>query len=245
MRLTVLGCQSPYPGPNGATPGYLLQTEQTNILLDCGSGVMSQLAKYLPHALLDAVCLSHYHHDHVADIGVLQYGIMLHQRLKDRTKGTLPIYGPSHSEERGLSLTYEQATIQHEIHEESVIQIKDVQISFHRTQHDIPCYAMRIEHKGKVLVYGADSGPETDWSFAKEADLFICEGTFLERYKPQGPTGHLSIKQASCTAEQLKVSKLMITHLFPAYTLEEIRAEMQDYQAGDGLIAEIGLQLQI
>ncbi|MGD8191113.1 MBL fold metallo-hydrolase [Brevibacillus ginsengisoli] len=245
MRLTVLGCQSPYPGPNGATPGYLLQTDQSNILLDCGSGVISQLMKHLPLVELDAVCLSHYHHDHVADIGVLQYGIMLHQRLKDRTKGVLPVYGPANIEERGLKLTYQEATVHQEIRENSVIQIKDVQISFHRTQHDIPCYAMRIEYQGRVLVYGADSGPKTNWDFARDADLFICEGTFLERFKPQGPTGHLSIIQASQIAQELQAKKLMITHLFPAYKLEEIRAEMQGFTYGEKLIAEIGLQLQI
>lgn len=245
MRLTVLGCQSPYPGPNGATPGYLLQTAETNLLLDCGSGVISQLTKYLPLYELDAVCLSHYHHDHVADVGVLQYGIMLHQRLKDRTKGVLPIYGPTDSGDRGLELTYQQWTTHQEIQNQSVIQIRDVQISFHITQHDLPCFAMRIEHGGKVIVYGADSGPLTDWSFAKGADLFICEGTFLERYKPEGPTGHLSVSQAALIAEELKSKKLMITHLFPAYSPEEIRAEMQGYRSGVGLIAEIGLQLEI
>lgn len=47
MLLTVLGFQSPYPGPAGATPGYLIQTAYTNLLLDCGSGVLAQLTRHL------------------------------------------------------------------------------------------------------------------------------------------------------------------------------------------------------
>ncbi|MFD2371386.1 hypothetical protein ACFSO0_15785 [Brevibacillus sp. GCM10020057] len=38
MRITVPGCQSPYPGPGGATPGYLVETDKVRLLLDCGSG---------------------------------------------------------------------------------------------------------------------------------------------------------------------------------------------------------------
>lgn len=246
MRLTVLGCQSPYPGPNGATPGYLLQTEETNLLIDCGSGVISQLHRYLPLYQLDAVCLSHYHHDHIADVGVLQYGIMLHQKFKDRANGPLPIYGPSQAEERGLKLTYQEATVFKEVNQHSVIQIGDCTVSFHRTQHDAVCYAMKVEHKGKVVVYGADSGPDTVWlPFAEGADLFICEGTFLEKDKPNGPIGHLSVRQASMAAEQIGCRHFVVTHLFPAYTQAEVRAEMAPYTRGKGYVAQIGLEIQL
>ena len=38
MKLTVLGCNGPYPAPGGACSGYLLQEGDTGVLLDCGAG---------------------------------------------------------------------------------------------------------------------------------------------------------------------------------------------------------------
>lgn len=247
MRLTVLGCQSPYPGPGGATPGYLLQTESLHLLLDCGSGVISQLGKYLPVYQLDAMLLSHYHHDHMADVGVLQYGLMVHQLSGEREElQTLPIYAPSESGEWAARMSYRQATRHVPIDEHSTLRIGELQVSFLRTDHAIPCYAMKIEALGKTLVYGADTGPNVDWlPFAKDADLFICEGTFLRRNQPAQASGHLSVEQAAQLAEAINCRALLLTHLFPEYQAEEVRAEATAYTKGVCHVAEVGMQLEI
>lgn len=249
MHLTVLGFQSPYPGPLGATPGYLLQTAGTNLLLDCGSGVLSQLARHLPFYELDALLLSHYHHDHIADVGVMQYGLMVHQIFGQRAKDRpLPIYAPAEPAGKTESLVYREATRFYPVEEESRLTIGDVEISFLRTDHGDgdPCYAMRLDAAGKSIVYGADSGPGTDWSrFASEVDLFICEATYLERTKPAQPNGHLSVKQAAATAEKLGCRSLLLTHLFHEYREEEVRAEAGEYRHGICHVAKIGLQIEV
>ena len=38
MRLTVLGCNGPYPAPEGACSGYLVEAEGAALQLDLGSG---------------------------------------------------------------------------------------------------------------------------------------------------------------------------------------------------------------
>ncbi|WP_134687106.1 MBL fold metallo-hydrolase [Brevibacillus migulae] len=246
MRITILGCQSPYPGPDGATAGYLVQTATTNLLLDCGSGVISQLGKELPIYKLDAVVLSHYHHDHIADVGVLQYGIMVHQNVKDRDANhPVPIYGPAEPADRAESLTYRDATRFFPVDEHSHIEIGDMKLSFLRTEHDVPCYAVRIEANGKTFVYGADSGPTTKWEpFARQADLFICEGTFLRKYyTPKELNGHLTVELAAQAGQQLQVKKLVITHLFHAYKEEDILEEAKSYTYGECLVAKEGMQI--
>jgi len=249
MRITVLGYQSPYPGPNGATPGYLVETDSARILLDCGSGVLAQLGKYLPIYHLDALLLSHYHHDHVADVGVLQYGLMVHQLFSQRPKDKpLPIYAPTQPSANSQALPYKQATTFHPIDETIQINVGDMQISFLRTDHGDgdPCFAMRLEASGKVLVYGADSGPNTKWQgFANGADLFICEGTYLDQNKPEQPNGHLTVREAAQLAEELGCQSLLITHLFAEYEPEVVKSQAKDYQAGPCHIARIGLQIEL
>src|SRR3712207_9222545 len=75
MKITVIGCWGAYPEKNEATTGYLLQTGEHNILIDCGSGILSRIQEYIPLNKIDSVILSHYHGDHVADIIPLQYEV--------------------------------------------------------------------------------------------------------------------------------------------------------------------------
>jgi len=249
MRITILGCHSPYPGPGGATPGYLVQHGGRSILLDCGSGVISQLGRYLSLPQLDAVLLSHYHHDHCADVGVLQYGIMVHQILGERKKDNpLPIYAPAQPRAKAETLTYRDASRFHTIDEQTTLIIADIHLSFLRTDHGDgdPCYAMKLQADGKTVVYGADSGPGTNWhGFANHADLFICEGTFLERNKPVHPIGHLTVAQAAQTAEELQCRSLVITHLFPEYDPAEVLAEARGYTFGTCHVAEMEWSVEL
>lgn len=73
MKLTVLGCLGAYPYKGEGTSSYLLESEGFHLLIDAGSTTLVRLENYLDPLKLDAVILSHYHHDHIADLGVLQY----------------------------------------------------------------------------------------------------------------------------------------------------------------------------
>ncbi|MFJ9499346.1 MBL fold metallo-hydrolase [Brevibacillus centrosporus] len=249
MRVTVLGYQSPYPGPGGATPGYLVETDQLRILLDCGSGVLANLGRHYPIYELDALFLSHYHHDHVADLGVLQYGLMVHQLFGERDpQKPLPIYAPNTPVQNVQSLTYRAATAFQPIDEQASVTLGDLHVRFLRTDHGDgdPCYAMRLECGGKVLVYGADSGPGTPWgAFLEEANLFIGEGTYLDHNLPQKPNGHLSVRQAAEVAESHRCGSLLLTHLYHGYDPAEVRRQAAGYTAGNCHVAEIGLQIHL
>ena len=47
MKITVIGCYGAYPELNGATAGYLVESKNTKVLLDCGSGVIAKLQNYI------------------------------------------------------------------------------------------------------------------------------------------------------------------------------------------------------
>lgn len=96
MEIRVLGCLGAYPYKDQGTSSYLLESEGFHLLLDAGSSTLINLEKYLDPLQLDAVILSHYHHDHIADLGVLHYYRQLFPSINPVP--ILPIYG--HTEDK-------------------------------------------------------------------------------------------------------------------------------------------------
>ena len=69
MELTVLGCSGSFGGRGGnACSGYLLQSGDTSIWIDCGNGTFGHLQEHLEMEKLTAVVLTHGHPDHCVDI---------------------------------------------------------------------------------------------------------------------------------------------------------------------------------
>ena len=57
MEVTILGCSGGYPGPGQAASGYLLTINDKKVLIDCGSGVFSNLQLHVPLNGLDAILI--------------------------------------------------------------------------------------------------------------------------------------------------------------------------------------------
>src|SRR5690625_4328919 len=106
MKLTVIGCWGGYPAPGEATSAYLIEKDDFNLLIDVGSGALSKLQQYKHVMDVDAVIVSHYHADHIADIGVLQYAWLTQSYLKDVDE-ILPIYGHMDDEFGFSKLTHD------------------------------------------------------------------------------------------------------------------------------------------
>src|ERR1044072_5517586 len=68
MRLTVLGSSPSWQDAGGACSGYLVQEGDTNLLIDCGSGVFGKLRMVCDYVDVDAVVVSHLHADHFFDL---------------------------------------------------------------------------------------------------------------------------------------------------------------------------------
>ena len=68
--MTVIGCSGSLYDPELRLPcsSYLIQYQQTAILLDCGFGSFESYAALAPNTPLDAIVVSHAHADHVADL---------------------------------------------------------------------------------------------------------------------------------------------------------------------------------
>lgn len=243
MELTIIGHWGGYPKVGEASSGYLLRYEDFHLLIDCGSAVLSHLQYFLKPTDLDAVIVSHYHPDHVADIGVLQHALLI-DKYVNGTKKNIPIYGHTEDHEGFLSLTYKDITTGVAINTDEPFQVGPFEISVLKTVHPVPCYAMRISVDGKVIVYTADTEYFSELiPFCTEADLLLCETNYykgMESYE-----SHMTSSQAGKLAQQAKVKKLILTHLPQFGNIEQLILEAEEQYSGEIILAKKGLKVTI
>lgn len=243
MKLTVLGYWGAYPEIDEATSGYLLQTDKHTILLDCGSGILSKLWKYTRQEAIDAVFISHFHHDHTADIGCLLYASKIAIAFKKRHV-PLPVYANNRSS-RFSELTFGNNSVGIAIHPESRLDINGLKVSFAPTIHDEYNLAMRFEYDGKVFVYTGDMGPDSNLTeFCSGADLLVCEASLYEHEKGV-MSGHMTSEEAAMLAHASGSKSLMLTHFPHIGDIRTMAYEAGKYYHGNVFLARTDLAITI
>ncbi|MGE6630876.1 MBL fold metallo-hydrolase [Bacillus sp. NPDC077027] len=241
MNLTVIGCYGGFPAAGEATSGYLLESGGFRLLIDCGSGVLSKLQQYIDIEELNAVILSHYHHDHIADIGPLQYAKLVGYHL-GKSSGSLTIYGHAGDQEAFSKLSHDIHTKAEAYDPSQSIQIGPFHIKFLKTVHSAECYAMRITDGKHVIVYTADSSyHEAFIPFAKDADLLIAESNFYAGQDGSG-AGHMNSTEVATIAREAQVGELIITHLPHFGWHKDLVNEAKALYTGNVQLAQSGLR---
>lgn len=244
LKLTIIGCWGGYPKVNEASSGYLLEHEGFHLLIDCGSGVLARLQNSIMPEELDAVILSHYHADHIADIGVLQHARLIQGFLGKQTPN-LPIYGHAMDKQEFSNLTYKEITKGVAYDSNINLTVGPFSISFLRTAHPVPCFAMRVEADGKVLVYTADTSFKEELiAFSQHADLLLCECNLYGDQNGKGP-GHMTSIDAGMLAQRAGVKQLILTHLPHFGRLEQLEEEASQYYTGHIQLASGEMVLNI
>lgn len=229
MEVTVLGRYSPYPAVGGAMSGYLVRHRDTALLLDAGNGVAARLQQYVPIEQVTAVVVSHLHEDHIGDLHCLRFMQMAAQQL-GRTSGKLRIVAPGAPVESRKWIEGGEAwqDVQ-EYDPEQPLRLGDLEIRFTRTNHPIPCYAMRItpvDLPGPVLFYTADTGHSPSVTeAARGADLLLVEASLVEEYESKRVFGHLTAAEAAAMARDAEVGRSLFTHIWPGLDPERLLDE--------------------
>lgn len=224
MKLTVLGYYGGFPWNGDGTSAYLVQSNGFNLLLDCGSGALLTLEKVLDPLQLDAVLLSHYHHDHTADVGVLQYFWQL--KTGSKKVPILPIYGHTQDPLNFGALTWPGATIGKSYSADQALNIGPFKITFLQTHHPVAAFAVRIEEvtTHKVLVFTSDTAyfPELA-DFAEKADLLMTDTNFYA--DKEGKKWHMTSTESGEVAKNANVKNLLLTHLPQSGNLDNLVTE--------------------
>lgn len=166
MELRVLGNQGPYPSDKGGTSGYLLSKGNTNLLLDAGSGCLSNLMLFKKPSDITAVILSHLHFDHISDMLPLAYA------LEKRINVYLPNFESP------------QLELLKSIDKFNLIYIKEGQIyteglfsfRFKRLVHPVISYGLKLTDGKNTFGYTGDTKyTDTLLGFYKNTNLLLAD----------------------------------------------------------------------
>jgi ribonuclease BN (tRNA processing enzyme) len=248
MRLTVVGCAGSFPGPDSPASCYLLEADGFRLVMDLGNGSLGALQKYSSLFDIDAVCLSHLHADHCVDL----YSYSVARTYSPAgPQPAIPVYGPAGSAERislihgpdgddGVTKRFRFQTLA-----PGRVTIGPFDVQLAHMNHPVETFAFRFTQGGRSLVYTGDTGEtEAVPELAAGADVLLSESAFLEG--PNLPPDiHLTARQAATYASKADVGKLVLTHLQPWYSPDDIRAEAASAFKGSLDIAQAGQHLTL
>lgn len=222
MKLTVLGRYGPFPAPGGACSGYLLESEGLELVLDLGSGALSNLFKCLPGLNLTAVLLSHLHSDHMSDMLVLRYALQQLSAHGNPVPMPLTVVSPEEPEVEFRQLAgsgvYDMVPAKDGLR----IRFADMAISLHRVIHPVPTYCFDIEHRGRRLFYTGDTGYFAGLiDLAKGASVILAGTGFLNAEKTTAVAPHLTAGEAGRLARDAGAEQLICTHLWGGEARDE------------------------
>ena len=241
MRLTILGCGRYKVTSNYNSTGNLVSTDSTHIVLDFGRGNLRALTEQgLSVNDLDAICLSHFHPDHTADVmSAFQEHIVLYK--KGISTKQLQFVGPpglSEWFERLLEMMYEDMPYEPVLHEgeDMEIQIGDLSITTALMHHVIPDIGFRVEHSGKSLFYSGDTGEcDSLVELAQAADVAILE---CSDASGKATEYHLNPESCGKLATQAKVKSLVLTHYGAQERAKELTLGASKYYDSNLVVAQ-------
>lgn len=239
MRMTVLGCSGSVTGPDSPASGYLLTAPGTPpLVIDFGPGVLGALQRYADPGEV-TILLSHLHADHCLDMP----GLLVWRRYHPNPPvGRALVYGPTDTACRiGVSSAEcagEMDDISDTIDvrlwaENEPVTFGELSVVARRMNHPPEAYGFRITGAdGRVLVYTGDTGMcDNVVELARGADVLLSEASWTD--SPDRPEGvHLSGKEAGRVAALAGVKELLLTHIPPWTSREDVMAEAKSEFSG-------------
>ena len=231
MIISPLGTVSPYCKNNKNCPGFLFIDGNAKTLLDCGSGICSLLK--FPEDLQNLIIvISHLHKDHYSDLASIGYASFVYKNLgliKDKIKVYIPNdistkdfeYLINFGKENHLEfICYDSS---------SIIKHGNTNLSFIQNPHQVLTYSIKLSNNSRSIVYSSDTGYKDNAlvSLAKNADLLICESTFLKNQTKNSDT-HLYAYEAALIAKEANAKQLILTHFWPEIDKQEYVKEAKE-----------------
>ena len=223
LRLTVLGCSTAAPHTASPAAGFLVEYDDTALMLDAGQGTIRRLQRVLDPHDLTAVIIGHMHADHYLDLVGLRYLFA----WGEATPEPLPVWIPPGGRARIDHLSravserdgfFDAAFDVVEYEPSEPIQVGSLWVRFIQAQHYVPAWGVVIEApNGARLAYTGDTGPsEIMEAAAFGVDLLLVEAALRLTSHDDPRRGHLTPEEAIELAIRAEASQAILVHYQPA-----------------------------
>lgn len=247
LQVTMLGTGSPLPDPDRAGSAVHVSTGATNLLVDCGRGVLMRAAAAgTPASGLTALLLTHLHSDHITDFN----DVVTTRWITSFVPNPLPVYGPTRTQEMidGALASHapdvEFRLAHHddlpgppevpvtELTGDETLEIGDVRVVVAPTEHRpvFPSLGYRIEHDGHAVVLAGDTLPCAGLDRLCEGADVLVHTVIRKDLIEHAPVPrlvdicdyHSSVAEAAQSAARGGVGKLVLTHCVPALVADTV-----------------------
>ncbi len=245
LTVTVLGCSGSYAAPGNPCTGYLVRSDTTAVLLDCGPGTLGPLQEVIHLAELDSIVITHCHPDHWLELPMIRNVFIWFV-----PRSNVAVYGTAETRAMDQAITAmhndrKDPLDWNVIGPASQFGIGDQQWSFALTDHPVETLATRVDSGGRSFAFSADTGPGWDFrSLGEGIDLALCEASHGRCHEGKG-SPHLSARQAAQAAAIAGIERLVLTHLPPGCDRASQLAEASEAFAGEVDVARPGLALTV
>jgi ribonuclease BN (tRNA processing enzyme) len=242
-ELIVLGSGTGIPSLRRGSPGLLVRSNDTKILIDSGSGTLRKMLEVgVTYKEIDMILYTHIHPDHVSDLVPILFASKYSEL--PREEDLLCVGGPGFRRYfEKLKSLYGQWTAPQsykltikEISQEGLLY-RDLKILSKPMAHIPESVGYRIEFKdGKSITVSGD----TDYcqniiDLAQGVNVLVLECSFPDGKKVEG---HLTPALAGRIASESRCRKLMLYHLYPICDQYDILMQCRKVYQGEVLLAE-------
>lgn len=243
-HVTFLGSGDAFFAGGRHQAGYLVQSEECTLLLDCGSSTLASLKRLgIAPSGIDTVCLSHLHGDHFAGLPFL----FLEYVYADPRNRPLTIAGPPGTASRVGSLyraMYRELSARPlpfrldfvELLPGARREIGPIRVNPFRVPHQETetSLGLGVEIGSSRILYSGDTGWTEDLiAHAEGTDLFVCECCFFETRV----TFHLDYPRIAENRSRFGTGRLILTHLGSEVLARQ--GEIETELARDGLTVSL------
>ena len=249
-ELIIVGSGTGIPSLRRGSPGLLLISESSKVLIDSGSGTLRRMLEVgITYRDVDLLLYTHIHPDHISDLVPIlfacKYGDLPREKdllcvggagFKHFFDQLNKIYG-SWIEAQSYRLTIDEIS-------SKPLSFRDLKIIAKPMAHLPESVGYRIEfNDGKSVAISGD----TDYckniiNLASEVDLLVLECSFPDEKKVEG---HLTPSLAGRIGLESHCKKLLLIHLYPICDQFDILRQCRQTYQGEIILGEDLMTIQI
>ncbi len=250
LQLIILGSGTGIPSLRRGSPGLLVLSDDSVVLIDSGPGTLRKMLEVgITYQDVDILLYTHIHPDHSSDLVPILFAC----KYADfpRRKDLLCIGGPGFAHYFDQLKNIYGPWIDSPPYRLAVEEVSENQSSF----HDLQISSKGMAHLPGSVGYRLDSNEaksiavsgDTDYcqnlvELAYESDLLVLECSFPDEKKVQG---HLTPSLAGRIGLESRCKKLVLTHLYPICDQYNVVRQCEKAYGGDVIVGEDLMKIEI